>query len=841
MRVHENSRFRNIATLAAVGVLSGVIVAAAAFPLAAASGLVAKAGAASFDELPASFTVKQAPQATQVFARDGKTPLATFYDENRKDVPLSAIAPTVPQALVAAEDQSFYRHNGVDVRGLARAVVVNKATGAQQGGSTLTMQLVRMLATYSATDPQQVVDATEKSTARKIKESRQALALDKELGKNGVLERYLNLAPYGHSTYGIYAASMYYFGKTPDKLNLSESALLAGVIRAPSVYDPMDPGQRPQTLDRRDWVLDQMVKTGAITAAQAAEAKTAELTFVGKSPSNGCTTTRPNDWGFFCDYFQRWWLEQEEFGSTTYDRERRLRGGGYRVVTSLDPAVQKAAMTNVTERLGVENKEALMVAAVEPGTGRVRALATNRIFGIDDPAKPRNKPHSNPTEAARGVRGTYPITTNPLITGGGGVHGYQAGSTFKIFPAVAALQQGFPLATEINAPQVYRSGYYAPQGQPGSCSDVPRYCPTNDNSSMAGLHDMWSAFGRSVNTYFVPLEEQAGAYNTIQAAKALGIRFLAPSEAAHAADKEQADSWGSFTLGVSATTPLDLANAYATLAADGMHCEPTPIEEIVDFSGQKVTVGDPRCDRAVSTEVARGAIDIARCPVGDQSAFGKCRGATAGGVRGVVGHPVAGKTGTTDGNRTASLVVTTTTLAVAGIMADPDWPETPENMDHNKINPAVYETLADAMKGKPTKDFPAPSRETVYGNQKTIPSVVCDSVEDATATLEEAGFKVKVDSLPVSSRCAAGTVASMTPSGRGPAGATVTLRVSNGVPPASVSTPSSRAEPTDRERDDDRDGGGGRGNGGDRGTGTGGTGTTGDRNPVEELLDRILR
>jgi membrane peptidoglycan carboxypeptidase len=782
MQAHENSRFRNIATLAAVGVLSGVIVAAAAFPLAAASGLIAKAGAVSFDELPASFTVKQAPQATQIFARDGRTPLATFYDENRKDIPLSAIAPTVPQALVAAEDQAFYRHNGVDVRGLARAVVVNKATGAQQGGSTLTMQLVRMLATYSATDPQQVVEATEKSTSRKIKESRQALALDKELGKNGVLERYLNLAPYGHSTYGIYAASTYYFGKTPDKLNLSESALLAGVIRAPSVYDPLDDGQRPQTLERRDWVLDQMVKTGAIKPAQAAEAKKVELTFVGKSPNNGCTATRPNDYGFFCDYFQRWWLDQEAFGSTTYDRERRLRGGGYRVITSLDPVVQKAAQKNVTDQLSVNHKEALMVAAVEPGTGRVRALATNRIFGIDNAAKPTNKPHSNPAEAERGVRGTYPMTTNPLITGGGGVNGYQAGSTFKMFAAVAALQKGMPLATEIQAQQVYRSGYYAPQGEPGSCSDIPRYCPTNDNSSMAGLHDMWSAFGASVNTYFVPLEEQAGAYNTIQAAKALGIRFLAPSEAAHAADKAQADTWGSFTLGVSATTPLDLANAYATLAADGSHCEPTPVEQIVDFSGAKIDVGAPNCNRAVSTEVARAAIDMARCPVGDQSAFDECKGATARGVHDVVDHPVAGKTGTTDSNRTASLVVTTTSLAVAGIMADPDFPETPESMDHNKINPAVYETLADAMKGKPKVDFPAPSRDTAYGNQKTIPSVSCDSVDTARNRLQEAGFEVKVDSVPVPSNCAQGTVAYSEPNRRSVEGATITLKISSGPP-----------------------------------------------------------
>jgi membrane peptidoglycan carboxypeptidase len=541
-----------------------------------------------------------------------------------------------------------------------------------------------------------------------------------------------------------------------------------------------------------------MVKTGAITAKQASDAKKLELTFVGKSPNNGCTATKPNDYGFFCDYFQRWWLQQEAFGSTTYDRERRLRGGGYRVVTSLDPAVQKAAHKNVTDQLGAEHKEALMVAAVEPGTGKVRALATNRIYGIDNPAKPRNKPHSNPKEAQRGVRGTYPITTNPLITGGGGVNGYQAGSTFKIFAAVAALQKGMPLATEINAQQVYRSGYYAPQGEPGSCSDIPRYCPTNDNPGMAGRHDMWSAFGRSVNTYFVPLEEQAGAYNTIQAAKALGIRFLAPTEAEHANNKAAADTWGSFTLGVSATTPLDLANAYATLAADGKHCDPTPVEQIVDFEGAKIDVGAPHCNQAVPTEVARGAIDIARCPVGDQSAFGMCRGAPAPGARTIVDHPVAGKTGTTDSDRTASLVVTTTTLAVAGIMADPDFPETPENMDHNKINPAVYETLADAMKGKPKVDFPEPSRTTAYGNQKSIPNVSCDSVDEARARPQEAGFHVQVDDIPVPSNCPEGTVAYSDPNGRGSEGAIVTLKISAGAPPPP-------ADPTDKP--DDRNGG----------------------------------
>jgi membrane peptidoglycan carboxypeptidase len=795
MREPEHRPARTVAMLALVGLLAGVIVAAAVFPLAAASGLAAKASAQSFDQLPPDFTVVQAPQATQVFAADGKTLVATFFDENRRDVDLAEVSPLMTKALVAAEDKNFYRHNGVDMGGLIRAAVVNQASGTQQGGSTLTMQLVRMLATYSATDPQQVIDATEKNAARKLREAKQAIALDRKLGKDGVLERYLNMAPFGHSTYGVYAASQFYFGTQPKRLDLAQAALLAAIIRGPGDYDPLDVTKRQAALDRRNWVLDKMVTTKAITQAEATAAKAEALKITGRAPSNGCTAAKPNDWGFFCDYFRRWWLDQEAFGNTAYDRERRLDGGGYRVVTTLDPKVQAAARKRVGEQIGTGAKNAIMLAAVEPGTGRVRALATNRVFGVDDPAHPRNKPHSDPAKAAEGVRGTYPVTSNPLMTGGGGVTGYQAGSTFKMFTMVAALEKGYPLSYPIDAPKVYRSGFPAPQGAPGSCTDIPRYCPTNDSPGMAGPADMWSAFGRSVNTYFVPLEERVGVPAVIDAAKRLGVEFLSPQDRAHADDPDAAASWGAFTLGVTAITPLDLADAYATLAADGMHCAPTPVQEIVEESGQKLDVAGPRCDRAVTPEVARAAIDAARCPVGDQSAFGKCHGSTAGGVAGVVAHPVAGKTGTTDSHRTASLVVTTRQLAVAGIMGDPDWPGATVDTSHNVVNPAVYETLADAMKGQPREDFPAPRRDAVSGTTTRIPDVICVSVQNATDTLREAGFMVAVSPDRVPSRCATGAVAATDPGGQTIAGGAVRLILSSGAAAAPRSGPTAPASP----------------------------------------------
>ncbi|MEQ4301451.1 penicillin-binding protein [Plantactinospora sp. B6F1] len=772
------------ATLLTCALLAGVVVAGAAFPAVAMSGLAAKAGADSFQDLPTELTVPQVPEATRVFAADNKTLMATFYDENRHDVALAEISPAMRNAMIGAEDHSFYRHNGIDVRGFLRALVSNFTGNSRQGASTLTMQLVRMSITYGATDPNVVVAATEDTNARKLREMRLAVALENRLSKDQILERYLNMAPFGHGTYGVAAASRFYFGKEPKDLTVPEAAMLAGLVKSPSYYDALDvdgPGH-DRTVQRRNWVIGQMAEIGAITEAEKQAALDTPLKVKGQRPANGCTGSVHNDWGFFCDYFYRWWMDQEAFGETAYDRERRLKGGGYRIVTTLDPTVQKAAYKNVQQYLPTGRKDALMVAAVEPGTGRVRALATNRTFGLDDPVKPKNPISSNPRQADAGMRATYPRTTNPLLTGGGGVAGYQGGSTFKIFTLVAALEQGYPLSHTYNAPHRYPSKYSAKAGSESACAGTERWCPSNDNRSMAGVHDMWSAFGRSVNTYFVPLEERVGAAEVVDAAQRLGIRFREPGEAAMAKDPVRADGWGSFTLGVSATTPLDLANAYATLAADGKHCESIPVQEVRDRTGRALDIANPRCDRAVDPAVARAAVDAARCPVGDQSAYGRCRGATEADARRVVGHPVAGKTGTTDSDRTASLVAMTTTLSVAGIMANPDWPETTARMDHDIVNPAVYETLADAMKGKPKQDFPRPDEKLVYGDQRSVPSVNCRSVDDATATLRSAGFRVEVDPNRVASNCAAGTVAGTDPDGRTVSGGVVMLRISDGRP-----------------------------------------------------------
>ncbi|GGK96086.1 transglycosylase domain-containing protein [Mangrovihabitans endophyticus] len=704
----EHSLFTNAGSLLICGLLAGVVVAAASFPAVAMSGLAAKAGSETFAELPSQLKEQSAPQVTKVFASDGKTLLSVFYDEFRSDVPMREISVNMQNAIVAAEDHEFYHHNGVDLKGVARAFVNNNNGGDKQGASTLTMQYVRMSLAYSATTPQQAVDATKDTPERKISEMKYAMQVEKQLTKKQILERYLNMAPFGNGAYGIYAGSQVYFKKKPKDLTVAEAALLAGMVKAPTTNDPTTADGRKRATERRDYIIDSMRGLGYITADQAAEAKKEDAPSKTNRPGNGCVSVAKNNWGFFCDYFYRWWLGQPTFGANAYDRERQLKSGGYHVVTSLDVDAQADAHKEISKQIKNTDKNALLLAGVEPGTGRVRSLAANRNFKLDDPAHPKNKISSDPKKAAKDIRGTYPNTTNPLITGGGGINGYQAGSVFKMFTMVAALENGLGLDHTIDAKDPYKSGYIIDPSSDAACQGTHFYCPTNAAKGETGPFNMWTGFGKSVNTYFVPLQEEVGAEKVVDVAKRFGVQFRQQREANMANNQQAAHQWGAFTLGVSASTPLDIANAYATLAADGKYCKPTPIESITSSDGKKLDIGQPQCTRATSVDVARKALDAARCPVGDQAQLGHCGGATAPEAHSVVGHPVFGKTGTTDGDKTAALVVGTRSLVVAGYLVNPDWADHTDHMSHGIVNPAVYRTVADYMKGKPKQQFKTP-------------------------------------------------------------------------------------------------------------------------------------
>ncbi|SCL38989.1 Membrane carboxypeptidase (penicillin-binding protein) [Micromonospora rhizosphaerae] len=685
------------------------MIAAAAYPLAALTGIGAKATAHAVEHKTGILRTALPAETSYLYAPDGKTLLTMFYEEYRKYTKLSEISPNVQQAIVAAEDNRFYQHHGVDPKGVARAFVANaRSNGVSQGASTLTMQYVRMALRDSAKTPKEVQEATQQTSLRKIKEMRMALDVEKELSKEQILERYLNSAYFGHRAYGIYAAAQIFFSKTPADLTPAEAATLAGLVKSPSEYDPITSDQKDAT-GRRNYVLDRMAQLGYLSPDAAAAAKSEPIQLRLTSPPNDCASVEEKyrTWGFYCDYLKNWWSSQPAFGENRLERMDKLRRGGYRIVLALDPKTQEAAEKNVGAKDGSGSPFANGIVVAEPGTGRIKAMAVNRKYSLD---LSENPPSSNP-EAGRNVKANYPNTVAPLL-GGGTLPGYQAGSTFKMFPLLAALNSGKKLSTEFNAPYRYRSRIY------------DDWQPTNASGAMSGQQTMWSAFGKSVNTYWVWMEEQIGAEKGVRLAEQLGLRWRTDVDRQHAAP-DRAPKWGAFTLGVSDATPLEMANAYATVAAEGRYCEAIPVMSIFNRDGTPTTyttrggvtreVAKPRCRQVVSADAARAATDAARCPTGDTPAKGGCGGwSTADSVRGTVGRPVAGKTGTTDSTRSAWFVGYTPELAAASFIADPDNPfnAVGDGLSQVPIG-AVAETLRDALKDKPVRQFTPPSDQIV--------------------------------------------------------------------------------------------------------------------------------
>ncbi|KUL24201.1 transglycosylase domain-containing protein [Actinoplanes awajinensis] len=703
-----------VALLIRAGLIAGLVIAGLSYPLTALAGMGVKAGTDALENLPEQLTEVPSAQTTYVYAKDGKTLLTTFYEEYRRQVALKGMSPYITQAIVASEDTRFYEHHGVDAKGVARAFVANQqAGGVSQGASTLTMQYVRMALRDSASTPKEALEATEQTASRKLREMRLAIEVEQRLSKQQILQRYLNAAYFGHRAYGIYAASEVFFSKAPKNLTLTEAALLAGLVKAPSAYDPATKDQAAAQT-RRNYVIDQMLKMGSITAAQAASAKKAKIKLKLSTPPNDCVSVNSehNDWGFFCDYFKNWWREQPAFGKNTLDREENLRRGGYRVVTSIDPEIQASAMKHVLAKEKRNSPFAHGQVVVQPGSGRIVSMAVNRRYSLqqDDNGRHSDSAQSND------VRGNYPNTVNPLL-GGGDMAGYQAGSTFKIFTMLAALEAGMPLSTSYYSPPRFVSKYITAPG-PATCGD--NWCPKNSSPSMTGNQTMWSGFGKSVNTYFVQLEQRVGAEKAVEMAEKLGLKWRTEVDK-KLATPDHASGWGAFTLGVSDATPVEIANAFATVAAEGRYCEPLPVMAIRDPDGKDVSyqgklVAAPRCKRVISENVARAATDAASCVTGYGAQRGSCGGwGTSEMVYATIGRPIAGKSGTTDNNKTAWFSGFTPQLAASAFVADPDNPEHYVGTGRSTISKyTVAETLRDALKGQPKLKFTPPSDKLVY-------------------------------------------------------------------------------------------------------------------------------
>ncbi|HIW61517.1 MAG TPA: transglycosylase domain-containing protein [Candidatus Stackebrandtia excrementipullorum] len=709
----DRERVKTAATglrsLMKAGVLAGLLVALMLFPLVAMGGLSAKAGMDAIDRLSLELGESTPPQTTYVYAADGTTLISQFFDEFRRNIPLEEVAPIMQKAVISAEDSRFYDHNGVDLKGIVRAAAANRQSGeVEQGASTLTMQYVRGALRLNADSSEEVLAVTEQTAPRKIREIRLAMATEEQLSKDEILERYLNQVYFGHRAYGIYAASFVYFSKSPGELSLAEAATLAGLIQAPSAYDPTVSDQTMAT-DRRNWVIDRMATLGYVTQRQADETKAEPLELNLSQPSNSCMdmSKKSAKYGFFCDFVRHWWRSQPQFGETPREREHDLRRGGYTIITSIEPNLQEKVHKRVVDTQSNNSRFAHGAVAVEAGTGRIKAMAVNRKFDID---QSDNGAHSHPAANAKGMKGNYPNTVNALL-GGGDMAGYQAGSTFKLFTMLAALEEGMPLNTKIYSPHRVSTQYPVGSG-PASCGGV--WCPSNASKSMTGTQTMWTGFGKSVNTYFAQLIQRVGADKAVHMAERLGLHWRSDTDA-YFADPSRSAGWGAFTLGVADTTPMEMAGAYATVAADGIYCEPTPVLKAIDQDGNDVPEAAPNCHRELDKEVARAATDAALCVTGAGAKKGSCGSwSTADGFSSSVGRQAAGKTGTTDSTRAAWFVGYTPELAVASFIADPDNPFNAVG-DGNAQKPIDTSamTLKEALKGEPKQTFTPPKGDVV--------------------------------------------------------------------------------------------------------------------------------
>jgi membrane peptidoglycan carboxypeptidase len=617
-----------LAALVAVATAIGVLVAGLVMPVAGLVGVTSRAVATNMDKVPVELSTEPLRERSQVLDRDGEV-VATFYDQNRKVVPLKQIAPMMRRALIAVEDERFFEHGAIDLRGTLRAFVQNQSQGGTvQGGSTITQQLVKMTLVDQADDEAEQQLATERSYRRKVAELRHAIALEKQRSKRWILARYLNTAYFGDGVYGVQTAAQRYFSKPARDLDLREAAMLAGLVKNPTRYDPTN--SRSQARQRRNVVLARMQEAGMITPKRAARASRAPLGLELRHTPNGCLSSEAP---WFCSYLRQYLLRDPALGDTVRQRENLLRTGGLRIHTKLDQPAQRAADRAVRNHVNARDRAVGALAVVEPGTGAVRAVAQSRPMG---------------PKAAQGQS----FLNFAVPQRYGDAAGFQPGSTFKAFVLAAAIERGIPLDTEIRAPQRLRLRVERFAGCQGPLRSDETW--TVSNSTGSGTFDLYEGTQQSVNTFFARLELRTGLCRPYRLAQQMGIGVDDP-------DSQQVPS---FTLGVASSDVLTMAGAYATFAARGRHCESTPLRRVLDRDGEVVVTGRVACRRVLPRPVADAVNDVLR-GVQEPGGFGHSAGIS-------LDRPSAGKTGTTNSNRAVWFVGYTPDLAAAAMIAGAD-------------------------------------------------------------------------------------------------------------------------------------------------------------------------
>ena len=625
--------------------LGGVLVAAMVVPIVAATGIVVRNTADKFSTI--AVDSNSLAQRSAIYDRQGN--LITYiwgvnlgagmtYGNgiNRQPVNYNQISPNMLNAIVAIEDDRFWTHGALDVKGTLRALVNDLEHKPVQGGSTLEQQYVKNVLVLQDLDnpAAQRADIAD-NLNRKLDQLRMAVQVAHTLTKQQILAGYLNDSYYGNGAWGIEAAAETYFNTSAAKLTMLESATLAGIVENPTRYDPIT--NPADALMRRNTVLARIAATNP-TVLSPADSTVLGAKKLGLHPGgkqSGCSASTAGQDAFFCDYVVHSVLNDPQLGATTMDRAKLLSTGGLKIYTTLAPQDESAATRAVNyvvpygDNYYNPNQDVDTTALVQPGTGQILAIAEDRKYGPN--------PNKGQTEVDYAVNAGY-----------GGQSGVQTGSSSKLFTLLTALQQGVPFGYQATVQDSQTvSGYSNCAGDP-----LAPYAVVNSSASDKGTFTLYTGTADSINTFYAELEQKVGLCNVVHTAVSMGLTRADgtsllkgdPNTGKPGSQNYQysADNYTSFTLGSVNVSPLSMAEAYATVASGGIYCAPTAIAKITDDAGQKLPVPSAGCHRVLSSDVANAASYIL------QGVF-TWQGATGAGLGPLPqGYPIAGKTGTSN-------------------------------------------------------------------------------------------------------------------------------------------------------------------------------------------------
>jgi 1A family penicillin-binding protein len=596
------------------------------------------------------------PEATEILDTSGAR-VANLFTENRVEVAVTDMPDYLLNAVVAVEDDRFYSHKGIDPLGMARALVRNiEARQVVQGGSTLTQQLAKNM--YLS---------PERTLTRKFWEAVLTLKLERSYSKKEILGMYWNTIYLGQGTYGAEVAAQTYFAKPVKQLSLAEAALLAGLPRSPEYYAPTK--NPTAAVQRRNLVLDKMVDSHFVTAADAAVAKAEPLRL---SSAPGQTARIQEEAPYFVDMLMK------ELQEKYPDVARNLYKGGYDIHTTLDLNMQRAANRAVADS-----------APPVEGTTDTGAQPQVALVAID--------PSNGYVKAAVGGR-------EPKVTLNRVLEPQQPGSAFKPFVYAAALltRKFTATSTQMDAPAEF----------PGAAAGRPWRPQNSGNKYSYAPASMRTALRRSLNVVTAQWINTIKPPAVIDLAKRMGVASPLAEDL-------------TIGLGSSAVTPLELTRAYAPLANGGYAVKPLTILRIVDRQGNVIGEERPRRDKALDPGVAFIMTDLLKSVVGP--------GGTASTVAGYMGgRPVAGKTGTSDESRDAWFVGYTPDL-VAGVWVGgddnrPSWRE-----GGSAAAPIWARFVSLALAGTKVRDWAPPAGVTaldVCAATGRLPNATCPTVRE---------------------------------------------------------------------------------------------------------------